>query len=171
MTEQTTIVFNNYSLETRVKFIGYLSILIFVLLTVQISPWFIIGILCSSTLLFPTAGTSLNKETKTITQFLIIFTFKHLKKYEIDNSYEVVIIEDNPNLKPLIQRIISGSTGTKLHSYGLLIESKSSMISLSFPLNKDKNEVEKIGRELSETLNIKLRKVHNTRLVKEPESR
>lgn len=169
MNEQTTIVFNNYSLEARVKFIGSLSILIFVILSGQISPWFIIGILCSSTLLFPTAGISLNKETKTLTQFLIIFTFKHLKKYEIDNSYEVVIMEEN--LKPLIQRIISGSTGIKSHSYGILIESKSSLISLSFPLNNDKNEVEKIGQELSETLNIKLRKVHNTLLAKVPESR
>ena len=171
MNEQTTIVFNNYALESRVRFIGYLSILIFVLLTAQISPWFIFGILCSSTLLFPTAGSSLNKDNKTITQFLIIFAFKHLKKYEIDNSYEVIIIEDNQNVKPLIQRMISGITGTKLNSYGLLIESKSSMISLAFPLKDDKNEVEKIGKELSQTLNIKLSTVHNTRLAKEPKSR
>lgn len=155
MREQQTIVIKNDTLEIGVKLIGLFFLLVFGVLAVKLTAWFLIGGLLSIPLLFASAGYYLDKEQKVIVEYFKVFNIEKLKKNQFDSSYKVHLLEGT-FLKPIYQRFAFKEVEPMVKIYSILIESKSANIHFELPFFEDKEQIEDQAHEMSEVLNLKL---------------
>lgn len=155
MKNPQTIIITNDTLEIGVKLIGFFFLLVFGILTVKLTAWFLVGVLSSIPLLFASAGYYLDKEKKALVNYFKVYGLERLKENKFDASFTVHLLEGT-FLRPIFQRFAMNEVEPRVKIYKILIESSSANVHVELPFSEDKEEIENQAYEMSQVLNLKL---------------